>query len=226
VEAHLHEQHEDFQGSWQPNGCRTALGRADGCYQTLSEAQRLLVKIDDEPVCEIDASSSNLTILHGLPLPPGDLYDIPPFPRRVIKWLVTAACRLGKPLTRWPDETPEDIKAESVRKVGDAITERYPFFRVPHKGILPARYADHPEPAAVLAVYLMAREAAAITRAMGSVRKAHPGELLMPVHDSIVCRRVVALEVEDAMRRGYREACGATPRLTRTPDQTAKPGDF
>ncbi len=210
----------DFQGDWQLNGRWTALGGADGCYQTLSEAQRLLMTIDGDPVCEIDVSSSILTVLHGLhglPLPQGDLYDIDPWPRKVIKRWITAACGLGKPLTRWPEDTPEDIKTESVRAVGAAVMARYPFLRVPHEGILPARYQDHPEPSAVVAVFLMGREASAITRAMELVWAAHPGELLLPVHDAILCRQAVALDVEKAMRRGYEEVCGVTPRLTRTP---------
>jgi hypothetical protein len=210
----------DFQGDWQLNGRWTALGGADGCYQTLSEAQRLDLRIDGEPVCEIDVSSSILTILHGLhglPLPEGDLYDIAPWLRKVVKRWVTAACGLGKPLIRWPDDTPDDIKTESVRAVGAAVMARYPFLRVPHEGILPARYQDHPEPSAVVAVFLMGREAAAITRAMELVWAAHAGELLLPVHDAILCRQAVALDVEKAMRRGYEEVCGVTPRLTRTP---------
>jgi hypothetical protein len=203
-------------GEWSLGGRWIALGGQDGCYQTLSPSRRAAIRIDGEPVAEVDVSASQLTLLlglRGMPLPEGDLYDISPWPRAVIKYFVNATLGNGRPLKRWRPDTPSDIAALSIKAVAAAVLERYPFLAEPHTGLLPGRYSGAAEPWKILPHYLMGREAAAMTHAMTAVWDTLPGELVMPIHDGLLCRESVTSTVESAIKDGYWEACGVVPRL-------------
>jgi hypothetical protein len=148
-----------------------------------------------------------------MPLPDGDLYDISPWPRAVVKYFVNATLGNGRPLQRWRPDTPSDIKALSIKAVGAAVLERYPFLLEPHTGVLPERYRGAAEPWKLLPHFIMGREAAAMTAAMTAVWAAMPYELIMPIHDGLLCRDSVVATVESAIKDGYWEACGVLPRL-------------
>jgi hypothetical protein len=205
-----------FAGDWDLGGRWTALGGIDGCYQTLPSYLRRDIRIDDESVAEVDVAASQLTLLlglRGMPLPSGDLYDISPWPRGVIKYFVNATLGNGRPLQRWRPGTPPDIAALSIKAVGASVLDRYPFLAEPHIGVLPERYSGAAEPVKLLPHFIMGREAAAMTAAMTTVWAAMPGELVMPIHDGLLCRESVVPTVESAIKDGYREACGVVPRL-------------
>jgi hypothetical protein len=205
-----------FEGDWSLGGRWTALGGVDGCYQTLSSSLRRDIRIDGEPVAEVDVAASQLTLLLGLrgrPLPDADLYDISPWPRDVVKYFVNATLGNGRPLQRWRPGTPPTIAALSIKSVAEAVLERYPFLAEPHAGVLPERYSSAAEPWKILPHYLMGREAAAMTAAMTAVWDAMPGELIMPIHDGLLCRESMVPTVESAIKDGYWEACGVVPRL-------------
>ncbi|MFC1459338.1 hypothetical protein ACETIH_22060 [Microvirga arabica] len=81
--------HPNF--NWNKGGRLYSYG--EDSYQRLKQRDRLKMTFDGEPVAEIDIRASYLTILHGklgVPLEAsGDLYEVPGFPRDVVKaWLV------------------------------------------------------------------------------------------------------------------------------------------
>lgn len=218
----------DFKGDWALGGRWIALGGADGCYQTIPAFMRQGIRIDGEPVCELDVSASMLTIAHGLrglPLPDGNLYDVSPdIPRNVAKVWINTSFGLGKPRTSWAEDADEEVIGYDANEVGRAIMQRYPWMVRPEEGILPEPYASLEEPHKVLSHYLMGLEATAITLAMGAVWKRHKDALLMPIHDGILCRWEIAEDVEQAMKDGYQAVCGMAPRVKRA--GVSEPWDF
>ncbi len=85
-----------FTASWPLGGRWYAVGN-EGVYQRMSEAERLRITINGEPVVEADVRASHLSIMHGLlglPLPEGDPYEFTDVARSVAKAWITAT--LGK----------------------------------------------------------------------------------------------------------------------------------
>jgi len=176
-------------GRWQAAG-------KEGLYQMMPEAARLAkITINGEPVAEIDVRSSHLSIMHGLlglPLPDGDLYNIPGVPRPVVKSWVTATLGKGTPVTRWAKKALKDNPAvleHDAKEVGRLIITRYPFLGQPAQAVARAaglgRLGHIDTPERLLTHRLMAIEAAALTGAMESLRKGR-GLLALPVHDSLI----------------------------------------
>ena len=78
---------------WNMGGRLYAVGR--DAYQQQKKARRLAMRLDGEPVVEIDIRASYLTILHGIMQEPIDLskdpYEIAGFDRSVVKTWITAS---------------------------------------------------------------------------------------------------------------------------------------
>jgi hypothetical protein len=78
---------DDPRFDWNMGGRLHSVG-VDS-YQSLPKAERLEMTIDGEPVAEIDVSSSQLAILHGLTGQPldtkRDLYDLEGIDRGIVK---------------------------------------------------------------------------------------------------------------------------------------------
>src|SRR3712207_2814259 len=81
----------------------------DGNYQGRKPRNRFAeICIAGEPVVEVDISASLLTFMHAmqaLPLPEGDLYDLPGLPRGVVKEWVNAALGKDSPVLKWSPDT-------------------------------------------------------------------------------------------------------------------------
>jgi hypothetical protein len=113
--------HPNF--NWNKGGRLYSIG--EDSYQRLKQRDRLRMTFDGEPVAEIDIRASYLTILHGklgVPLKAsGDLYEVPGFPRDVVKaWLVATLGSKGH-LKRWP---PKQAKA-FMENTGQNLSQTY-----------------------------------------------------------------------------------------------------
>jgi hypothetical protein len=102
--------------SWKKGGRLYSSG--DGCYQRLSELERLKMTINGEPVAEIDIKASFLTIYHAMAKQPleglGDPYAaIADMDRSIVKLWTTISFGNSNPATRWPAKTAKDFKKET-----------------------------------------------------------------------------------------------------------------
>lgn len=132
--------------NWNAGGRLYAVG---GGYQQDSSDDRLKMTINGEAVVEIDIRASHLTILHalkGVPLPNGDPYDRPGFPRHVVKswvamtlghdklpgnkWSLTAKSTYAKKFCEFRKENKE--KEELCRTVckGGCLQKKHPMAKV------------------------------------------------------------------------------------------------
>jgi hypothetical protein len=183
-----------FTSSWLLGGRWYAVGN-EGVYQRMSEAERLRITINGEPVVEADVRASHLSImlgLLGLPLPEGDPYEFTDVPRSVAKAWITATLGKGSPVKRWAvragKDSPELLDADP-KQVGEVICGRYPFLRRPAEAVADAaglrRLDKIGAPARLLTHRLMAIEARALTGAMDYLRAPH-GVLALPMHDGLL----------------------------------------
>jgi hypothetical protein len=203
-----------FTATWQLGGRWYAAG-ADGAYQRLSPADRLRIRIDGEPVAEVDIRAAQLSIAHGLlglTLPEGDPYTIPGVPREVAKqWIVATFGKGSSVRHRWPESVKQNeptIASFPPDAAASAITERYPFLADPAPALANAAGLDTPEmraigqPAKLLTHRLMAIEANAITGTMEVMRGR--GILVLPVHDSLIVPVSAVQHAEDAITSAFK----------------------
>ena len=217
------EAFNSFAGTFDVQGCRpprfrrmftgdlTLQGRwyAVGPvnYQGIDKPRRAAVTINGEPVVELDVRASFLTILHGvfgLPLPEGDLYDLPGIPRDVVKAGVVATLGKGSIIRRWSKRSVKDTPEcafHSAATVGTALLHRYPFL-----GHLGDTVSHLPkslrESRGLLSAFLMGIESSAMTMAMEYVRK-HAEALALPVHDSLIVLETVETIGRQGIAAGF-----------------------
>ena len=192
-----------FTGELGLHGRWYAAGSAN--YQGLDKQRRVAITINGQPVVELDARASFLTILHGvfgLPLPGGDPYALPGIPRNVVKAGIVATLGKGSIIRRWSKgslrNTP-DCASYSATTVGGALIHRYPFLA--KLGDIVAHLPESLRGSrGVVAAFLMGNESSTMTAAMGYVRE-HAGALALPVHDSLI----VPESVEAIGRQGIAE---------------------
>ncbi|VDS09898.1 hypothetical protein PARHAE_03106 [Paracoccus haematequi] len=91
-------------------------GRLWGDFQNMSPEARKNIRINGQPVVELDLKASQLTILYAITktrMPDGDPYHIDGMPRSVVKAIVTAMIGLGhNNITRWPTESKKRLMDE------------------------------------------------------------------------------------------------------------------
>ena len=95
-------------------------GVGDFNYQNMKKSDRPNLKIDGEPIVEIDINASYISILHGIsgyPLPQrDDLYDIGGIDRTIIKAWVSSTIGHHCFHTRWPKNAIQEIEDAGVEK--------------------------------------------------------------------------------------------------------------
>jgi hypothetical protein len=89
--------------------------------------------------------------MHGLlrlPLPEGDLYELPGIPREVAKAWITATLGKGSPVWRWSKDavrrTPE-LRDHPAPIVMAAVLARYPFLAEPWRAAEGFRHVADPK---------------------------------------------------------------------------------
>jgi hypothetical protein len=182
-----------FTASWLLHGRWYAVGN-EGNYQRMSEARRLKLTINGEPVAEVDVQASHLSIMRGLlglPLPDGDPYEFTEVPRSVAKAWITATLGKGTPVTKWAAKATKDspeLLRHDPKHIGQIICDRYPFLRRPAQAVDgPAglgRLAHVGRPTQLLTHRLMGIEVQALTGAMEYLQAW--GVLALPMHDGLI----------------------------------------
>jgi hypothetical protein len=110
----------------------------------MSEAERLRIVGNGEPVAEADVRAPHLSFMHGLlglPLPEGDPYEFSDVPRSVAKVWIAATRGKGSPVKRWAATAAKDspeILGVDARQVDEVICRRYPFLRRPAEAVADA----------------------------------------------------------------------------------------
>ena len=193
-----------------------------GGYQSLKLNKRLKLKIDGEPVAEVDITASHFTLIYLVASMLDsrvvtvnfneDPYRIKGIPRAVVKqWIVDFSAKL-KPLTRWSSDSVGKLKEKGihlviypVKDVGKAIMRKYPFLETLTS-------------ANVTWGYLQRREADAIIMTMRRLYQEHDVPAY-PVHDSLIVKRSDVPLVERIMKESFSSIIGFTPILKVTTNQ-------
>ncbi len=193
---------------WDMGGRLYSVGA--GNYQTLKEEDRALMRIDDEPVVELDVQASQLTVFMARADDPLDVYSgedpyqtgpLAAFPRRAVKAYITATFGRGEPPTRWGQEAAAVAVSCPIEEVARAVHTVYPAL------------ANLKDPR--LWARLQFAEAQAVMRALLDL--AHQRIPALPVHDSIIVPASKVVQARDALQAGYFLEVGAEPRITDSP---------
>jgi hypothetical protein len=216
-----------FTGDWRLGGRWYAVGDDHASvYLTMPEAERLEdLRIGGERVAEVDVSSAHLSILHarhGLPLPEGDLYarvtgmtNVTDELRKAIKQWFTVALGRGEAKPTWHLGAGEGTRRHDARAICAAMVATYPFLRdlpaaVPAE--LRKAYGVRSE---LVALYLQAVEAEAISGALRYLR-VH-GVLGLPTHDGLIVARSAVGHAKAALEGAFARYAGVRPRLDVSP---------
>jgi hypothetical protein len=196
--------------AWDKGGRLYSQGEES--YQRLSKEERLGMRIEGEPVAEIDITASFLTILYarrGLALDASrDPYGIPGVPRKVVKAWVTMTLGHHAFHRRWPSEIAARFLEEHGQKLGVA----HPI-RAVQRAVLAAHpvLADWPEQE-MTCFDLMFVESEAIVATMLRLKR-EMGIVSLSVHDSLIVpwrHRDVAIAM---LKEEYQRVVGVEPAL-------------
>jgi len=189
---------DDPSFNWDKGGRLYSPGRDS--YQKLAKQQRLsTIKINDEPIAEVDINASYLSIFYGMngyPLPTKeDLYEVPGLQREIVKAWIHSAFGKGTSPARWPSKAKAKLRANGIcmdkltmTKVGSRVCEAIPILKLLDTSNI--TWAD-----------LMYQESRAIISTMDSLREnynipaysMHDG-LIVPVSS----KEIVANEIKRA----------------------------
>lgn len=108
-------------------------GRLYGDFQNNDPDERKKIRIDGEPVIELDLKASHLTILYHItetPMPEGDLYHVEGLPRAVVKAAITTMMGRGMAtFSKWSEDMRNHIAdgcgEEALRKA-QTLRSRFP----------------------------------------------------------------------------------------------------
>lgn len=207
--------HRQFVGAIGLGGGRwTAKGSES--YQSLPKADRLRLRINGEPVAEIDIRAAHLCLLHGLmrlPMPQGDPYGFDPaIPRQVIRAWIVAALSTGMPPRRWPSSIKRELPELSeypLTTVTKAAIARYPFLAEPWRAI--ASLSHIAPPNLLLTHRLTAIEAEIISRTLAVLRVS--GILGLPTGDGVIVALSAVPAAIAALRAAGERIAGVTVPL-------------
>ncbi len=190
---------------------------SDDDWMQMPKETRRAILIDGEPTCEIDVSSSQLSILYAiegetLAYDP-DPYQIEGIPREVTKQIIVASIGRGKPPSRWPRSFNEDF----IAKHGYHPRDWYKL-----KDVVSSVLARHPvlsslEPEKLDWAVLQYEEAECFLTAMQRLYELYDIPSL-PVHDSLIVRQrdhELALTV---LKDAYGVRLGFIPQVKTTMD--------
>jgi hypothetical protein len=197
--------------AWNKGGRLVSMGSS---YQNAKKEQRADLVINGERTVEIDVRASHLTVLHALRDeafdPSHDPYDIPGYPRFVVKRWVTATLGHDRYPSRWSPETKEDYAEEGLG-TGN-LQKDHPAKALAHKLLpyfpiledwkdSPVRWGD-----------LQYHESNAIVGAVHELATKH-GVPALPVHDSIIVAEQHEALATDILRENFMRHVGTEPYL-------------
>jgi hypothetical protein len=193
---------------WDMGGRLYSVGA--GNYQTIKEEDRAQMRIDREPVVELDVQASHLTVFMARSGAPLDVYSaddpyqtgpLAAFPRRAVKAYIATTFGRGEPPARWGQEADAVAMSCPIEEVARAVHAVYPAL------------ANLKDPR--IWAKLQFAESQAVIRALLDL--ADQGIPALPVHDSIIVSVSEVAQARDALRAGYALVVGAEPRITASP---------
>ncbi len=207
----IFNQGDDPAFAWNKGGRLCSIGQS---YQQMSSMDRKEMKLNGEPVVEIDIRASHLTILHakrGISFDPGnDPYDVPPFPREIVKAWVTMTLGHDKFQRKWSDANKEKYRKEypgrelqkdyPIRVVREAVLEQLPILADWSRSTI--RWGD-----------LQYLESCAIIGAVYELAMTH-GVTALPVHDSIIVPSSKEGLATERLCHHFKKHIGVTPVLS------------
>jgi hypothetical protein len=189
-------------------------GRLNGAFWIGLDPERRLraVRIDSEPVAELDFGQCGTRIAYGLAgvrLPEGDLYAVPRFdalpesatPEREpflyferdgVKRVTNAMIYAGKPLRRFPKHTRKHFRHESIDVVTGKIAAR-------HHGIAHFFYSG-------VGLRTMWIESEVLIDVL--TRSMQAGIVALPVHDAVLVKRAALEAVRSIMLTSFKRITG------------------
>jgi hypothetical protein len=198
--------------SWRKGGRLYSSG--EHCYQRLSEAERLKMTINGEPVAEIDIKASFLTIYHAMARKPlqgsGDPYAaVAEIDRSIVKLWTTVSFGNSNPATRWPAETANDFKKETgnelskvakAKDIAQKMLESFPALKKLEN--LSEAWA-----------HLQYREGQAVMGTMMILMREHRVPSFS-MYDGIIVPQSKVDVAADILRHVFKEVVGVEPTLT------------
>jgi hypothetical protein len=177
----------DSEGfDWNKGGRLYGVGEEG--YQLLHEDERAQIRLNGEPVVEVDIRASHLTIVYELMDQRLDLaddpYEIEGFPRVVIKKWITMTFGYNKLHRAWPRDAEKELAEKGITElrkefpiavVRSAVFKRHPIIQ---------DWLDSPYDC----FDLMFIESEKIIKAMLALKRDH-GVVSLPVHDSLIVSR-------------------------------------
>lgn len=191
-------------------------------FQSLPREERRHIKIDDEPVQEVDIAASFLSIamlLTGHVLPSGDPYALQGIDavkcRQAVKQWFVVTLSLGKPCSRWPAKTADEIKkCVPAKSIKQAAVAQYPFLEnlvdIVQKRDLES--VPEKERCKAIGLYLMALEARVIRKASSDIME--QGGIALPLHDALMVPASWAERTREAIMKASKEQLGNSLRVT------------
>ena len=187
-------------------------GRLYAAFQQLKSNERKAIRINNQPVVEIDVSASYLTILHGLLKEPfdatRDAYQLEKIDREPVKAFISQVFGLGGLPKRWSPTWDDKFltaygyklsKRYKLAKVRDIVVAHYPILtRLEGLGL---DWSD-----------LMFAESEAMLTAMLVLMRHHETPSLL-VHDSLIVPESGRQFAMEAIEMSYKARCGIRPRL-------------
>src|SRR5262249_10365889 len=201
--------------SWEAGGRLYSQG--EGNYQLISEPERLEMKINGEPVAEIDIKASHLTIYHAMVGEPlegrEDPYARAGIERDVAKVWCTASFGNSAPKRKWSADMVKQYQkrtGQDLRKVAKASDVAKAML-----GAFPA--LQKLEERSHIWADLQFAEAEAVIGTMLVLMRRH-GVPSYSMHDGIIVPRWKWDLAKDILTTEYRRVVGVEPMLTVEPD--------
>lgn len=197
-------------------------GRLYGDFQSISPEQRKDVRIDGQPVVELDLKASHLTVLHGItntPMPEGDLYDIQGLPRAVVKAVVTIMMGRGRTdLSKWSARNKEEllIKLSDEQPMDPKVFGKlYPMKATATKVLNRHPVLSHLAAGRLDWADLQYLESQVLVATILELGEKH-GIPALPVHDSIIVPRKATELSHTCLARTFERISGQIPKIKMT----------
>lgn len=202
--------HGDQPGfAFNMGGRLYSVGRS---YENMEKALRSGMRINGEPIVELDLRASFLTILYGLQgialQSADDPYDIEGLPRAVVKAWIAMTLGYDRFHSRWSDETIDKLNAKKIDLeahhpidvVREAVLAKHPIL---------AGWDDSP----LRWPHLQYLESSAVIDAveqLGSVNDV----CALPLHDALLVSKSNSAAAKTVLIRTFRQRIGVEPTLT------------
>jgi hypothetical protein len=212
--------------SWKMGGRLYSVGGPHS-YQQMPESKRHKMRINDEPVSEIDIKASQLTIYHRMVDKPLDLSSDPYVRAGIDRWItkkwVVVSFGVGAPCMKWPKEAVDDYeehRREHREETGEGLPDLPKARDVARKMLesFPAlKKLDHN-----LELWgdLQYREATAVVGTMLLLMRTQ-GVPSLSMHDGIIVPKSKAELAQGMLREEFRRLIGVDPVLTVEPEESA-----